>query len=133
VPPDGATDDRSTAEVLRSVTINAQTLVRKEVELAKLELQEGLAKQATAIGLFVVAAVLGLFVLAFAGVTAAKALEESLAAWVAWLVVTGVFTLIAVVAVLVARRILGRTSLSPEQTTTSIQENVAWAKQRLGR
>ncbi|MFP5310221.1 MAG: phage holin family protein [Actinomycetes bacterium] len=133
MPPDGTIDDRSTAEVLRSVTTNAQTLVRKEVELAKLELQEGLSQQVKAIVLLLVAAVLGLFVLAFAGVTAAKALEQTLAAWVAWLIVTGAFTLIAVVAVFVAKGILGRSSLSPEQTTTSIQENVAWAKQRLGR
>jgi len=124
---------RSTAQVVKDVTAHAQTIIRKELELARIELQEGVKAQMTAIGLFAGAGLFGLFVLVFAGVTAAVALENVLAPWAAWLIVTGVFLLIAVVAALAGKRIIGRASLSPDRTKDSIEEVATWAKQQIGR
>lgn len=124
---------RSTTQIVKDATANVQTIIRKELELAKIEIQEGVQQQMMGAGLFAVAGVLGLFVLAFAGVTGAVALQNVLEPWAAWLVVTGIFLLLMVLLVLVGKRILGRASASPEQTKTSIEENVAWAKQQIGR
>lgn len=126
-------DERSTVDIVKDVTANAQTILRKELELARIELQTGIQQQVKAIALFAVAGVVGLFVLGFAGVTAAVALQEVLQPWAAWLIVTGAFTLVALLAVVMAKAMIGRTSLSPEQTKRSIEENVAWAKTQLRR
>lgn len=128
-----AEQPRSTADILKDATANLQTIVRKEVELAKLEIQEGVQQQMAGAGMFAAAGVLALFVLGFAGVTAAVALQNVLEPWAAWLIVTGVFLLLAVVLVLVGKRVISRANPSPEQAKASIQENVEWAKQQIGR
>lgn len=126
-------DPRSTVQVVKDVTSNAQLLFQKELELAKLELQEALKVQLMAAGLAAAGGLFGLFVLGFVGVTAAKALEEVLQPWAAWLIVTGVYLLIGVLALLIAKNRAQSVSLTPERTKDSIEENVAWAKQQLRR
>lgn len=124
-------DDRSTREVVRSVVANAQELVRKEVELAKLELREIVTARLVALALAVAAAMMTLFILAFAGVTVAKALEQVVAPWLAWLIVTGVYALVALLLLLVAYRLATRPPTRPERARTTFDDTVAWARTRL--
>jgi uncharacterized membrane protein YqjE len=124
---------RSTAEVVKDVTANAQTIIRKELELARIEMQEGVRAQLMGAALFALAGLLGLFVLGFAGVTVAVALQNVVERWAAWLIVTVAFALIAVVAVLVGKRVAANASFSPVETKRSMEENIAWAKQQIGR
>ncbi|MFA9432785.1 phage holin family protein [Egicoccus sp. AB-alg2] len=128
-PADG--DPRPTSEIMRSLTANGQALVRKEIELAKLELTEILVARVTAVAMFLGAAVLGLFILGFVGVTGAKALEEVLPPWAAWLIVTFVYILIAAILGLIGKRKLQKPSNTPERTKASVEETVEWAKQRV--
>jgi hypothetical protein len=126
-------DNRATSQVVRDATTNLQGLVRAEVDLAKAEVLGGVKQAVGGIALLVIGGVTGLFVLAFGGVTVAKALEQSFAPWIAWLIVTGVVTLLMVVLALVGVRLLRTADTSPTVTTTSIQETVAWAKTQLQR
>lgn len=133
-PPDPSEDpgdDRSTTEVLTSLLANGQALARKEVELAKLELQEVVRDKAIALGLAIVGAVFGLFVLAFIGVTAAAALSLVLAEWLAWLLVTVAYILVVAIALLVAVRLLKRPAFA--RTRASVEETRDWAKGQVQR
>jgi hypothetical protein len=124
-------DPRSTGEVLRSVVANVQALVKKEIELAKLEVTEIITARAIAIGMFLGAAVLGLFILAFVGVTGAKALALVLPEWAAWLIVTGIYTLVAAILAFVGVRKLQSPPNVPERTKANYEETVEWAKRRV--
>lgn len=126
-------DPRSTGEVLRSLAENSQAWVNKELELAKLELTEILVARAIAIGAALLGAIMGLFILAFAGVTGAKALELVLPEWAAWLIVTGVYTLITVTALLVALRKATHPPNVPQRTTAELKETIAWLKEQVRR
>ena len=128
-----AADPRSTMEVVRSLTENTQALVRKEIELAKLEITEIVVARAMAIGFAVVGGVLGLFILGFAGVTGAKALEIVVEPWLAWLIVTAVYTLFAVIFLLFAKRKATTPSNMPERTKADVEETVEWAKEQVQR
>jgi uncharacterized membrane protein YqjE len=123
----GVFDDRPTSEVIASLITNTQGLVRTEVELAKLEIAEIVKAKAIAIGLLLAAALFGLFILAFVGVTAANALMLVLPAWASWLIVTGVYILLAVVLVLVAVRLLKKPTM-PERTKAELDDLKTWAK-----
>ena len=125
-------DGRDTSEVLRSAVANLQQLVKKELELAKLELQEIVTARLLAVALGVTAAVVALFVLAFAGVTGAKALEAVLVPWAAWLIVTGAYLLVTLLLLLVAYRKATRPPSSPERTKAAAEETISWARQRFG-
>ena len=126
-------DPRSPGEIVRSLTENSQALIRKEIELAKLEVTEILVARAIAIGLALTGALLGLFIMAFAGVTGAKALELVLPAWAAWLIVTGVYLLLAVIALLIARRKATNPPNSPERTKAEVETTVEWLKGQVQR
>jgi hypothetical protein len=125
-----APDDRETSEVLASLVANVRALVKKEIELAKLEVQRILVEKVIAVVAALAGALVALFILAFAGVTIAKALELVFAPWLAWLIVTGIYTLVALVALFVAYR-LARRPVVPERTKRDVQDTVAWAKKQV--
>lgn len=140
VPPTGtpsqrpdhpAGDERPTSEVLTSLVANGQALARKEIELAKLELQEVVRDKAIALGLALVGAIFGLFVLAFIGVTVAAALSLVVAEWLAWLIVTVAYTLVVAIALLVAVKLLKRPPFP--RTKASVEETRDWAKGQVQR
>lgn len=128
-----AADPRTTIEVVRSLTENSQALLRKEIELAKLEITEIAVARAMAVAFTVVAGVLGLFILGFAGMTGAHALELVVEPWLAWLIVTAVYTLIAVIFLLVAKRKFTSPSNMPERTKADLEETAEWAKEQVQR
>ena len=110
--------------MIRSLVDNTQLLVKKEIELAKLEIKEIVTARLMAVGFLAVAGILGLYLLGFALVTGAKALELVVAEWLAWLIVTGfVFVLVAVL-LLLAKRKLSTPSNQPERTKADVQESI---------
>lgn len=129
----GVGDPRSTADILKDVVGELQTLVRAELELAKHELTAGITARVQALVFAIVGAIFGLFALGFLGMTAAIALENVLPAWAAWLIVFGVYLLIAVVALLVAKKRATATPMAPEKTKRSIEETKTWATTQLRR
>lgn len=132
--PDGAvpTDDREVSEVVASLLVNGQGLLKTELELAKLELQRIAKEKAIAVALAGAGALLGLYILAFVGVTAANALMLVVAPWAAWLIVTGAYAFVAVVLLLVAVRLFKR-PVVPEQTKAELEITKAWASEQVQR
>lgn len=126
----GVFDDRATSEVLASLVTNTQGLVKTEIELAKLEITGIIKEKAVGIGLAVGGALLGLYILGFVGVTAANALMLVLLPWAAWLIVTGIYTLIAVILLLLAKRMLSRPAI-PETTKGELERTKDWAKNQV--
>jgi hypothetical protein len=127
-----APDDREVSEVVASLLVNGQGLVKTELELAKLEVQRIAKEKAIAIALASAGALLGLYILAFAGVTAAEALTLVVAPWLAWLIVTGIYLLVAVVLLLVAVRLFKR-PVVPEQTKAELERTKTWANEQVQR
>ncbi|MDX1622239.1 MAG: phage holin family protein [Nitriliruptorales bacterium] len=128
-----AGDPRSTGQVVNDILTEIQTIVKKEIELAKHEMAEAAAVRAQAAAAAVVGGLMALFALGFGGATAAKALEIWLQPWAAWLIVFGAFLLIALVAFLIAKSRANAVPMQPEKTKRSIEENVRWARTQLKR
>jgi hypothetical protein len=129
-PTEPPIDDRATSEVVASLIANLRALITKELELAKLEIQRIVMAKVIALGSAIAGAMMLLFVLAFAGVTGAKALEEVFAPWLAWLIVTGAYTLVTGILLLVAYRFAVR-SVKPERTQRDVKRTVEWAKEQV--
>jgi membrane protein len=135
-PPDapGTTNGaRGTGPLLRSIAADIQTLVSKQIELAKQEIGEMVGTRAKAVGVFGAAAVLGLFVIGFLGMAGAEALDLVLPRWAAMLIMAGVFAALAAIAIVAARSWLRSSASKPELTQESLKEDVRWAKQQLKR
>lgn len=123
------TPTRSTAELVMDVADDVRLLIRKEIELARIELMEGL--RSTLVGSGVIAlAVLGLL----------PALLFGLFALVFWLpfseevsyaIVAGGLLVFAVIGTLIGVAIIKRRRISLEKTTASIREDVKWAREQM--
>lgn len=120
--------NRATAALVKDVVGGTQTLVRGELQLARLELMEGLQTKGQAAGAAGAAGMLGLYVLGFLGLAGGAALGEVVPAWAAWLIVAGVFLVLLVVLLLLARSRARAAPLFPEKAKARAQEDLAWAK-----
>jgi hypothetical protein len=123
--------DRPIAELMKDLSDQTTTLVRKELELAKAELAEKGKKAGVGAGMFGGAGLLGVF--AFGALTACivLALATAIAAWLAALIVAVVYGAIAGVLALRGRTQVRRaTPPIPEQAVDSTKEDVEWVKTR---
>jgi protein-S-isoprenylcysteine O-methyltransferase Ste14 len=132
---DVATDERARQglqELLRSIGTDLSLLIRQQVALAKEEMRGIAAEKATGGALLAAAAVFALFVLGFASLAGAAALDLVLPRWAALLIVTGVYLVLAVIAVLIGRNALAAPA-TPERTKQTVKEDLEWAKRKLQR
>ena len=132
-PPPWAEEQRSLADVVRSVVDGVVALFRKEVELAKIELGEAMSARAKGLGMMVVAGVFALFALGFGAAAGAAGLALVLPTWAALLIVMAVFVLLGGVLIMAGRSALRSTDVKPTRTQETIKEDVAWAKQQIER
>lgn len=123
--------DRSLGELLGDATRDLSTLVRKEMELAKVEIKEEVAKAGKAGGMLggtAIAALMSLLLLSFA---AAWGLAEVVPEGVAFLVVGVVYAAVAAFLYFKGRAELQHVNPVPEQTVETLKEDAQWAKQRI--
>ena len=123
---------QSTLELVRSISGDTVTLVRKEVELARQEVVGAITSRLVGAGALAAAAVMGLFIMTFLGLAAAAALDNVLRPWASRLIVAGGFLLIAGGAAMFGLRHLKKPPLAKE-TTRTVKEDVEWAKTQLKR
>jgi MFS family permease len=126
-----ARDDRRVADLLRDLSEQTSTLVRKEMELARAELTEKGKRAGMGAGMFGGAGMLGLF--AFAAITAGFVLllDTAVAGWLAAFIVAAVYGAVAGILALSGKKQVDRaTPPVPEQATESVKEDVAWTKSR---
>jgi uncharacterized membrane protein YqjE len=129
-PVEKVESEPSLTQLIRSLLHDSQTLIRQEIELAKLELQHSamrLARQSAfmAIGGFLIA--LGLLVLlVFVIILLGVLLGDRY--WQSTLIVGLVLCLGGLIVLRKGRRAFGRDSLKPDETIESLQDVRDWAR-----
>ena len=128
---------KSAGTLMKEVTEDLSTLVRKEMELAKQELGRSISEKVKGGAIIAVAGVFALFALIFLLVALRDGINELFWraeapwAWAADLITAAILLVIGAVAGLVAKKKLA-TPISTEMTKKTIKEDVEWAK-TLGR
>jgi uncharacterized membrane protein YqjE len=121
-------DQPSIGQLVQDASEHVSTLVRAEIELAKLELTTTARRGGIGAGMLVGAAVVLLLSLPFLFVTLAEVLVAiGLPRWASYLIVWGLFLIVAVVLALLGRHSL-RTLRKPERTIETVKETVDWAR-----
>ena len=121
--------ERPTSELLKQLTDQTTRLVKQEIELAKLELQEKGKKAGVGAGMFGGAGALGLYALGALTATIILALATFLQGWVAALIVTVVYGAIAGVLALRGKaQVKQATPPVPEQAVETTKEDARWVK-----
>jgi len=121
--------DQSVGELVASLSRDLSTLVRQEVELAKVEMSEKGKKAGLGAGMFGGAGVAGLLALICLSVMAILVLNAWMKDWLAALIVTLVWGAAAGLLAMRGRQELQQMgSPVPEQTKETIKEDIEWAK-----
>ena len=123
--------DRPTAELLKQLSDQTTSLVRQEIELAKLEFREKGRKAGKGAGMFGAAGMLGLYAVGALTATIILALATFLPGWVAALIVTVIYAAIAGILALRGKsEVKEATPPMPQQTVETTKEDVRWVKTR---
>jgi len=121
--------DQPVAALLRDLSEQTSTLVRKELELARLEMTEKGKRAGIGVGMFGGAGLVGLYALGALIAAAILALATAITPWLAALVIAVVCGVIAG-----GLALAGKTKVSqaappvPERATESVKEDVKWTK-----
>ncbi len=132
---DGNPRDESIGELLKRLSSDMTLLMRQEFELFRAEMTEQgkrvAAQAGQGAGMLSAAAVCGLFALASLTATVILLLAMVMPAWVAALIVTVVYGLVAAVSAVAGKRKLEDLQAPvPRQTIETVKEDVEWAKTR---
>jgi hypothetical protein len=128
-----AGEERSLAELFSETTAKLQLLVRKELELAKLEVKDQVGTAAKAGAMLATAAVAGLVAVLMLCMAAAWGLAEVIPTGFAFLAVGVVLVVFAAGAAKAGQSRLRAVSPVPGQTARTIKDDVEVAKASLSR
>src|SRR5918996_722216 len=128
----GLPSELKTGQLVGRMAGDVGLLIRKEVELARQEVTEGISAKLQGAAAFGAAAALGLFVLGFLLAAGAAALDLVMPLWAALLIMAGVVLVAAVAAAMFGRARL-RQPVSPKQAKRTMKEDVEWARAQLRR
>jgi uncharacterized membrane protein YqjE len=118
---------KSVGQLMKAITEDISTLVRKEIELAKQELGEQIAEKAKGAIIISIAGAFAFFALIFLLLALRDGLDNLLWQWVADLVTALILLVLGGIAALVARKKL-TAPVSAELTKKTIKDDVEMAK-----
>jgi uncharacterized membrane protein YqjE len=122
------TNNSSTGELVRQLSNQLSTLIRRELDLAKAELTEKGKAAGVGAGMFGGAGVVGLLALGALTAAVILLLDKGMDAWLAALIVAAIYGVIAGVLALVGRDRVREGMPPAEQTIETVKEDVQWAK-----
>jgi len=126
----GAVDqrDQSIGELLKELSHETSTLVRKEMELARAELTEQGKQAGKGAGMLGGATVAALLMLGALTATLIALLDKAMDTWLAALIVTVIWAVVAGVLALQGRNKLQEATPPAPQTQETLKEDARWAK-----
>lgn len=126
--PTGAGDERSLGEIFSDVTADLTTLIKQEMDLAKVEMKEEFAKAGKGAGLLGGAGLAGYFTLLFLTLTLVFLLDNWMPLEVAALIATAIWGIAAGVLALTGRKALKESNPQLPKTQQTLKEDAQWAR-----
>jgi uncharacterized membrane protein YqjE len=121
--------DQSTGDLVKQLSQQVSSLVRQEVELAKVEMADKGKKAGVGIGMFGGAGVAALLALGAVTAFLILVLDLAMPVWAAALIVAVLWAAVAGVLALRGREKVKEVGTPiPEQTAESVKEDVEWLK-----
>jgi uncharacterized membrane protein YqjE len=126
--------DHSLSELVQQLSQQTSTLVRDEIRLAQLELQEKGKRAGIGAGLFGGSGLVALYGLGALIAAVIMLIATALEPWLAALIVSvGLFALAGILALTGKKQVAEATPPAPEQAIQSAKQDVEVVKERAGR
>jgi MFS family permease len=123
-----ASTEPSIGQLAADASTQLSTIIRGEVELAKLELTASVKKAGIGAAMFAAAGVILAYSLTFGLISLAEGIHSlGLWRWLSYLIVFAVLVILAVILVFVGLRLIKKVK-SPERTIATTKDTVAYLK-----
>ncbi|GAB2625233.1 phage holin family protein [Nocardioides ginkgobilobae] len=126
--PRGAEDERSLGEIVQALTQDTTTLLKQELELAKVELKAEATRAGKGAGMLGGAGLAGYLVLLFLSFTLMFGLDTVLPLWAAALITAGVWAVVAALLAVTGRTALKKANPQLPKTQQTLKEDAQWAR-----
>ena len=120
--------EKSLGELFGDMTSEVSALMRKEVELAKVEIKEEVGRAGKAGGMLGAGAGAGYFALLFASLALAWLLDQAMPIALAFFLVGLLYAIAAVVLITRGREQMKKVDPVPRQTVETLKEDAEWVK-----
>jgi hypothetical protein len=124
--------DRGVGELVKELAGQTSTLVRQEIKLAQAEVTQKGKVAGKGAGLLAGAAVFGLAMLGALTATLIAALDEFMPTWLAALIVTVLWAIVAFALFKAGQKSLQQATPPAPQTVETVKEDIQWAKTQTG-
>jgi uncharacterized membrane protein YqjE len=124
--------ERGIGELVKELAGQTSTLVRQEIKLAQAEVTERGRLAGRGAGLYAGAATAALLMLGALTALLVIALDSAMPLWLAALIVTVLWGIVAAVLAQAARTSLRTATPPAPQTVETVKEDIQWAKTRTG-
>jgi uncharacterized membrane protein YqjE len=126
------TRDRGIGELVKDLANQTSTLVRQEIRLAQAEVTERGKTAGRGAGMLAGAGVAALLGLGALTAVIVIALDGALALWLAALIVTVIWFVVAAVLAMAGKKALQASTPPAPQTVETVKEDIQWAKTQTG-
>jgi uncharacterized membrane protein YqjE len=120
--------DKSLGELFGEMTREVSDLMRKEVELAKVEIKEEVGRAGKAGGMLGAGAGAGYFSLLFVSLALAWLLDQAMPIALAFFIVGALYGIAAAVLITRGREQMKRVDPVPRQTVDTLKEDAEWVR-----
>ena len=120
--------EKSIGELFGEMTSEVSELMRKEVQLAKVELKEEVGRAGKAGGMLGAGGVAGYFALLFVSLALAWLLDQALPIALAFFLVGALYGIAAAVLITRGRDQMKHVDPVPRQTVETLKEDAAWVR-----
>jgi uncharacterized membrane protein YqjE len=120
--------EKSIGELFGEMTSEVSQLMRKEVELAKVEIKEEVGRAGKAGGMLGGGAVAGYFSLLFVSLALAWLLDQAMNTALAFFIVGALYGIAAAVLITRGREQMKKVDPVPRQTVETLKEDAEWVK-----
>jgi uncharacterized membrane protein YqjE len=126
-------NQESIRSILRSVLMDLRTLIREEIEMARVEFREKAGRARGAALSFGIAAVALAFGATFLLIAIATAIADVFdwPVWAGFVIVAALMSLVGLVTITSGRKQLQQLQAVPEETVSTLKENSEWIAKRL--
>ncbi len=133
MPQADGDEERPLGDLVSDLTRSVQTLLKKEVELAKVEIKEQATRAGKGGAMLAAAGVIGFVALLLVSWAAAWGVAEGVPTWLAFLAIGVLYGAIAGLLALTGKKKLQTVNPVPRQTVQTLKEDVETAKSSLSR
>lgn len=120
--------EKSIGELFGEMTTEVSQLMRKEVELAKVEIKEEVGRAGKAGGMLGGGAVAGYFALLFVSLALAWLLDQAMNTALAFFIVGALYGIAAAVLITRGRDQMKKVDPVPRQTVETLKEDAQWVR-----